>query len=110
MPHAEIKYTDDLALDAQAILTDIEATILRHDAESGACKGRAYPAVQFHYSHVLVTVSMLSRPHRDAAFTEALLHDLERVIKARVSQRCQFSLGISYSDSAYVTNLHQPDN
>lgn len=108
MPHAEIKYSDDLELDAEAILGDIEATILRHDAESGACKGRAYPAAQYRYRHVLITVSMLSRPHRDAAFTEALLHDLEGAIKTRIAQRCHFSLGIAYSDSAYVTNLHQP--
>jgi hypothetical protein len=108
MPHAELKYSDDLILDAGAILAEIEATILRHDAGSGACKGRAYPASVYHHSHVLVSVAMLTKEHRNEAFTAALLEDLERVIKARIKQHCHFSLGISYSTSAYVTNLHQP--
>jgi len=44
MPHAELKYSIDLDLDAEALLRCVEQVILRHDANSGECKGRAYPA------------------------------------------------------------------
>lgn len=108
MPHAELKYSSDLNIDAPAILRAIEATILRHDAGAGECKGRAYPTADFHHTHILISVSLLTKAHRDEEFTRNLLTDLERDIKAFIHQPCQFSLGISYSDTAYVTNLHQP--
>ncbi|MFY0690860.1 MAG: hypothetical protein JXR14_02950 [Paracoccaceae bacterium] len=108
MPHAELKYSNDLAIDAQAILAKIEETIHSHDSGSGACKGRAYPADIFHHTHLIVEISMLTKPHRDAAFTDALVSDLEAAIKSFVSQSCHFSLSLDYSTGAYVTNLHAP--
>lgn len=107
MPHAELKYSDDLALDAAAILADIEAVISRHDGGAGACKGRAYPSSQFHHTHVLLTLSLLSKPHRDAAFTQALMGDVEAAVKAKLPQSCHFSLSLTYSDAYYVTNYHE---
>jgi hypothetical protein len=108
MPHAELKYSSDLTLDAPAILAEIEAVILKHDANSGACKGRAYPAQQFHHSHITVSVALLTKPHRDAAFSEALLAALESRIKAMIPVACEFSLGLNYSTPFYVTNRHTP--
>ncbi|WP_291730704.1 hypothetical protein [Leisingera sp. F5] len=106
MPHAELKYSSDLEIDAKAILAEIEAVILEHDSGAGACKGRAYPAEQFHHSHIAITVTLLTKPHRDEAFSIALLTDLESRIKARLIQPCEFSLGLSYSAPFYVTNFH----
>lgn len=108
MPHADLKYSDDLNIDAPAILAEIEETILSHDNGSGACKGRAYPAAHYHHTHILIEVSMLSKPHRDATFTDRLITELERRIKARLNQPCAFSLAVRYSSGGYVTNLHQP--
>lgn len=110
MPHAELKYSSDLKIDATAILDVIEATILRHDDASGECKGRAFPASTYKYSHLLVSISMLSKPHRDEAFTGALMEDLETTIKTCLGQRCFFSLSLDYSNKSYVTNEHVPTN
>lgn len=106
MPHAELKYSSDLEIDAATILAAIEAVILEHDTGAGACKGRAYPADQFRHSHIAVSVALLSKPHRDEAFSRALLADLESRIKAQLRQPCEFSLGLSYSTPFYVTHFH----
>lgn len=109
MPHAELKFSSDLELDAAAILAQIEQTILTHDDGSGACKGRAYPTDIYHHTHVLVTISMLTKAHRDADFTRALLNDLETAIKAHIAQPCYFSLALDYTTDRYVTNEHRPE-
>ncbi|MBD3664697.1 hypothetical protein [Sulfitobacter aestuariivivens] len=106
MPHAEIRYSNDLLLDATSILRRVEEVIQSHDAGSGECKGRAYPAAEFHHTHVLIQVSMLPKPHRDDAFLSALLNDLETQIKALLPGPCLFSLGITFSGAHYVTNHH----
>lgn len=108
MPHAELKYSSDLTLDAEPLLRAIEQVILQHDPNSGECKGRAYPAEIYHHSHCLLNVSMLSKPHRGTAFTKALLGDLEVQLRSHLNQACFLSLGIQYSDEAYVTTKHTP--
>ena len=106
MPHAELKYSDDLGLDAGAVLIAIERVLQQHDAGSGECKGRAYPAAIYHHSHCLVEIAMLTKPHRDQAFTDAVIADLERAIKAHIPKPCFFSLDIRYSGAGYITNTH----
>ena len=106
MPHAELKYSSDLEIDAEAILAGIETAILEHDSGAGACKGRAYPTGRFHHTHITISVALLTKPHRDDAFSQALLSDLESRIKAQLHQTCEFSLGLSYSTPFYVTNTH----
>jgi len=109
LPHAELKYSSDLTLDAPRLLRVIEETINLVDPGAGACKGRAYPSDEYHHTHLLVDVSMLTKPHRDAAFTVGIRNDLERAIKACLTERCYFSLAISYSDDIYITNEFVPD-
>lgn len=109
MPHAELKYSSDLEIDAAEMLREIETVILTHDGTSGECKGRAYPADTFHHSHCLLNISMLSKPHRDALFTRALLQDLETAMRQHLRQECFVSLGIQYSDENYITTKHVPE-
>lgn len=106
MPHAELKYSSDLNIDAEAILAEVEAVIQRHDAGSGACKGRAYPSVLFQHSHLILEVSVLPKAHRDSGFMNALLVDLESAVKAKIAQPCAFSAEIRFSGEYYVTNQH----
>ena len=108
MPHAELKYSADLQIDAAHVLHLIDERINAHDPKAGACKGRAYPAREYHHTHMLVEVSMLTKPHRDAAFTQRVRDDLEAAIKGCLKQRCYFSLAIQYSDAHYITNEFIP--
>ncbi|MEP2716905.1 hypothetical protein [Pseudophaeobacter sp.] len=108
MPHAEIKYSNDLQIDSAAILQEIEAVIMRHDSGAGACKGRAYPTGEFHHTHVTVSVALLVKAHRDEAFSNALLAELEQRVSALIKSPCAFSLGLQYSSPFYVTRNHTP--
>lgn len=106
MPHAELKYSADLNLPVEAMFATIEAVIHRHDDASGECKCRAYPSALTNYPHLLVRVAMLTKPHRDDAFTDRLMADMETTLKAMIGQSCHFSMQIDYSPRNYVTNQH----
>lgn len=108
MPHAELKYSADLALDAGAVLRGVEAVIARHDAGAGVCKGRAYPAAVFHHTHCLLTVSVLPKAHRDKAWSDALLALLEAELTAHLPVRCYVSIAVEFTDERYVTTEYAP--
>ena len=108
MPHAELKYSGDLNLDADAVLREIEAVIQRRDAGAGVCKGRAYPTDRFNHTHCLLTVSMLTKPHRDEAWTAELLAELKAALGVLLEQRCYLSIGIEFTGSSYITAEHLP--
>lgn len=109
MPHAEIKYSTDLAIDPSAILAEIETVLKQHDDGVGSCKGRGYPTDHYHHSHITVSVSILVKPHRDEAYCQDLLAKLEKSIKALIPVPCAFSLGLDFLTPFYATNLHQPE-
>ncbi|MEX0368288.1 MAG: hypothetical protein AB3N22_19660 [Ruegeria sp.] len=105
MPHCELSYSDDLDIDAKAILAEVEACILGHDAEAGETKGRAYPASVFHHTHLKATVALLSKPHRNAEFTAALQKDLVSRLSAHLPRPCWLSVDLTYSTSTYHTEF-----
>ena len=107
MPHAELKFSSDLRIDAVAILADIEQTLLRHDAGSGDCKWRAYSTDHYHHSHLIQQISLLTKPHRDEAFAAGLMVDLEQMVKTRIPKSCFFSFALGLNKGAYVTNFHE---
>lgn len=108
MPHAEIKHSSDLHIDARALLKTIEATIAARDPGAGACKGRAYPTDVFHHTHILIHVSMLPKAHRDNDWTTAMLAELEQAVKAHIMEPCAFSLMVEFSPQSYVTHAYTP--
>ena len=108
MPHAEIKYSDDLNIDTHSILSAIEAVILKHDAGAGVCKGRAMPIKDWHHTHVLLEVAMLTKPHRDDAFSKTMVTEFEKVIHAHLSQKTYVSISLNYMDDTYVTGMFDP--
>lgn len=109
MPHVEIKYSDNLEINVDNIFNDVESIINEKDASSGECKSRAYPCSQYKYSHILVTVSLLTKPHRDNTFTHSLSMEIEKAIKVHLKQSLYFSLNIEYSQGYYTTNIHSVD-
>jgi len=106
MPHVEIKYSENLNLDIENIFDVVEEIINKHDVSAGVCKSRAYPCSQYKYSHILVTISLLSKPHRNKIFTQKLSEEIEVSIKKQLKQSLYFSLNIEYSQSYYTTNIH----
>ena len=106
MPHVEIKYSDNLEIDTKEIFNVIEGIINKKDSSAGVCKSRVYPCLEYKYSHILITISLLSKSHRDEEFTLTLSRELEKTIKQHLKQSVYFSLNIEYSLSYYTTNVH----
>lgn len=106
MPHVEIKFSDNLNINTDNIFDTVEKIINKKDKSAGECKSRAYPCAQYKYSHILVTVSLLTKPHRDIVFTQNLSLELEKAIKSHLKQSLYFSLNIEYSLDYYTTNIH----
>lgn len=107
MPHVEIKYSDNLDIDTNEIFNVVETIINKCDMSAGECKSRAYPCNQYKYSHILITISLLTKSHRDKAFTQNLSIEIESAIKAHLKQSLYFSLNIEYSLEYYTTNIHR---
>ncbi|MEP1352938.1 MAG: hypothetical protein ABJX32_00200 [Tateyamaria sp.] len=105
MPHCELHYSDDLDIDVPAILAKVEAIILAHDSEAGDTKGRAYPAGQFHHTNFKATLSLLSKPHRDAQFVAALQRDVVAAISKFLPRPCWMSIDITFSTPNYHTEF-----
>ena len=108
MPHAEIKYSTDLNIDAKAILAEIDKVILDYDRDAGDCKGRGYPTSHYHHSHVSVSVALLAKPHRDKEFFKGLLNTLDAHIKAMIPVPCYFSLELKPLSEFYAAGPYNP--
>ncbi|ODN43017.1 hypothetical protein [Piscirickettsia litoralis] len=106
MPHIELKYSDDLLINADEIFEVIENVINQHDSSSGVCKGRAYPTGLYKHTHILISLSLLEKPHRDDNFSQELINKLEKEVKKIIQQDCYFSLSLNYNLSYYITNQH----
>lgn len=111
MPHAELSYSADLAIDVGAILAEIEHIILQHDAGAGVTKGRAYPADTYHHTHFKADVALLAKPHRNAAFLAALQKDLTEALSAHLPRPCWLSIDLTFSGPGYhtVELTHEPE-
>ena len=107
MPHADLKYSPDLSFDPQAMFEAIKQTILAYDSGSGDCKCRSYPAEAGNHTHLLIEISMLSKPHRDAGFTRALRDTIADAVKKQLQQSCYISLAVIYSEAMYLTDRHE---
>ena len=103
MPHVELKYSNNIAIDASYLFDVIEKTINKNDSSAGECKCRAYPAHFFNYTHIFIEICMLPKPHRDKSFTNNLMHDLKEKVKDFIPKTAHFSLSIKYNLENYLT-------
>tara|TARA_B110000093_G_scaffold129644_1_gene138554 strand:- start:227 stop:532 length:306 start_codon:yes stop_codon:yes gene_type:complete len=86
------KILAQLAIEPQKVFAAIEDTINAHDSDAGYSKCRSYPAKNSNHTHLLIEVSMLTKPHRNHDFTIALRDAIETAVKVHLHQRCYFSL------------------
>lgn len=107
MPHADIKYSPNFQFEPQKVFAAIEDTINARHSGAGNCKYKSYPAKNSNHTHLLIEVSMLTKPHRNHDFTIALRDAIETAVKVHLHQRCYFSLSITFTDDLYLTNEHK---
>ncbi|MEM8578037.1 MAG: hypothetical protein AAGF60_09325 [Pseudomonadota bacterium] len=103
MPHAELKYSAELDIDAGALLREVERILLQRDPGAGDCKGRAYPAAAAHHPNVLLEVSMLPKAHRDDAWLAALQTELAEALRPALPRPCWLSIELRFSGRHYLT-------
>ncbi|CUH76139.1 hypothetical protein TRM7557_00732 [Tritonibacter multivorans] len=103
MPQAELYYSQDLALDAPALLRDIEAIIHTHDPSSGACKGRAFAVADTHHRHVLLQIALLEKAHRTPAFLQALQDKLAHRIAQGLPSPTALGVELRFLSPHYLT-------
>lgn len=103
MPHVEIKYSNDVEFSVNGLFEAIETTINELDSSAGVCKSRAYPAVNYKHTHIMIDIWLLPKPHRDQAFNQLLLEELQKVIRNQISENCYVSLQLYYRDTNYRT-------
>jgi len=103
MPHVEIKYSEDLALDHKALFNVIQKTINQFDSSAGACKSRAYPTDKYLHTHVLINVYLLTKDYRNDEFTKNLTEALLKEIKDIIKQPCFLSFELCYKGKNYIT-------
>ena len=105
MPQADLMYSCDIEVDAPALLAEIESAIADHDSGAGLCKGRAFPVQEFQSSHVMLSVALLNKPHRDDVFMQALLVKLVKVVDEHITQTCSRSVQLNFLSPFYETGL-----
>ena len=103
MPQADLYYSQDLALDAAALLRDFETIIHDHDPSSGACKGRAFAVAETHHCHVLLQVALLEKPHRNPAFLTALQDKLAKRIAPGLPSPTALGVELRFLSPHYLT-------
>ncbi len=107
MPQIELKYSDDITLDTEAIFSAIEHTINGKDSTAGVCKSRAFPVKECRHSHLYISVMLLKKPHRDGAFMQSLAEVLKAEIMPLLIQNCYFSLSVDFISDYYITEYFQ---
>ncbi len=104
MPQVELKFSNDITLDVRKIFKSIEQEINKLDDSAGACKSRAYPIAHFLHTHVLMSVSVLQKPHRDELFMNTCLKQLEAILEATVPNGCYYAVDLFFSGNYYSTH------
>ena len=110
MPQADLLYSADLDIDPSAIFAEVEAVILSRDPGAEQCRGRAYPAADFHHTHATLRVTFLPKPHRDEAYMRSMLNEIERVLKASIKQPCGIAVGLTFTGDYYRTGTMGGDD
>lgn len=104
MPQADLFFTADQTIAPVDTLLAIEQVIGAFDSGAGACKGRAHRIADFHHSHILLSLSMLPKDHRDAAFAEELGKRLAATLQPLAKADCAVNVHVRF-DLVHYTSL-----
>lgn len=104
MPQVELKYSDDLLIEADSIFSHIERALNEIDPTAKVCKSRALSVSQYLHSHLFLEVKLLRKPHRDAAFMQRCLKMLDDLIKPYIPLNTYYSINLEFMGEYYVTD------
>ena len=108
MPHADIKCTTDVDIDAKTLLSDIEEIILQLDPNSGVCKGRVIRIDEYHHSHLNIELRMFASKERDVEFSNQLISKVDQKAKLLMKSAAHVTVKLEFSPVTYLTGFHNP--
>lgn len=104
MPQVELKYTNDLFIEAEMVFSHIETALNDIDSTAKTCKSRAFCMTQYLHSHVYLEMKLLRKPHRDADFMQACLKMLDDLIKPYIPLNTYYSINLEFMGEYYLTD------
>ena len=108
MPHADIKCTTDVDIDAKTLMLDIEEIILQLDPNSGVCKGRVIRIDEYHHSHLNIERRMFASKERDVEFSNQLISRVDQKAKLLMKSAAHVTVKLEFSPVTYLTGFHNP--
>ena len=108
MPHADIKCTTDVDIDAKKLMSDIEEIILQLDPNSGVCKGRVIRIDEYHHSHLNIELRMFASKERDVDFSNQLISRVDQKAKLLMKSSAHVTVKLEFSPVTYLTGFHDP--
>jgi hypothetical protein len=101
MPQVDIYNASSHPMDFISIFKDIENTILLADSGAGQCKSRGHAIHCAVPSHVLVSIGLLQKKHRDKVFMDALTKKLLQVMSSHVTSDVFISVNLYFLSPSY---------
>ena len=108
MPHADIKCTTDVDIDAKTLMLDIEQIILQLDPNSGVCQGRVIRIDEYHHSHLNIELRMFASKERDVEFSNQLISRVDQKAKLLMKSAAHVTVKLEFSPVTYLTGFHNP--
>lgn len=104
MPQVDLNFSCDIKLDVDSIFEAVEFVINRLDSSAGVCKSRAYPAVEFRHTHVLIRIAVLKKSHRDDNFMQTCLDNLKKELVKYIPEGCHYAIELFFMGDYYFTD------
>ena len=108
MPHADIKCTTDVDIDAKTLMLDIEEIIRQLDPNSGVCKGRFIWIDEYHHSQLNIELRMFAYKKRDVEFSNQLISRVDQKAKLLMKSAAHVTVKLEFSPVTYLTGFHNP--
>lgn len=103
MPQCDVFYSDDVEMDFEPMFQAMENKLNEQDPSASLCKSRAFKSDRFLHTSVLIRVALLPKSHRDQAFMQQCLENMEHVVKPFVPEGVYYAVELVFSSEYYLT-------
>lgn len=105
MPQIDIQYSPDLNLEANQVCQALDDAINTVDGPGRDCQIRLLPAKYTNTTHMLISIGLLEKPHRDKAFREKMVASTFQNLIGLVPTGIIVSINIYWLDNTYQAKV-----
>ena len=95
MPQINFFHSSDITIPSD-LLSQIEATIQKHENNSVPCQGRVFCATQHHHPGAMLDIAVLAKPHRDSTWLQQLTEALTQAMQAALPEGTRCGIEIRF--------------